>query len=505
MTSLHRQIPGYRIETLLAEGGMASVYLARQQSLDRQVAVKLLRKFDNPAQAQRFFNEGRIIASLQHRNIITIYDLGEIDERHYLAMEYLPGGDLRQRIETGMTPDQVLDLLETLGHCLSFVHQKGIIHRDIKPENILFRLDGSAVLTDFGVAKQMVADSHLTMDGIALGSPYYLSPEQAQCREVDGRTDIYSLGVIAYEMLTGAKPFVGDSPLETIMAHLHSPPPLPAAFSRLQPLLSRMIAVNPRDRFASAADMVSFIRQLRSGATASPSRARPHLSAIAPIKSWLTSLQAFHHQLAAAALLAIALLMPMLVFVWQPTPAEPTANETATPISSPGVSAMPSANAATTLDNKANASPPATKPPSLESASGGPAPASSPTNIDSEAALRQAAAILRDPLTTLPKLQQAHALYQQVLLKQPGHPAALRGANVIANKLLSLEAEIQRYLQLAELAIKNNRLTPPQPNNASDYYQRILQLDPERKAAIEGLASLTTGQTVADGKTASNN
>ena len=194
MNPIDMNIPGYKIDKLIAEGGMASVYLAEQESLARPVALKLLRKFDNPSQALRFFNEGRIIASLEHRNIITIFDLGVVDERHYLAMEYLQGGDLKQRIHRGMTPSEAFEIVETLGSCLSFVHQQGIIHRDIKPENILFRRDGTVVLTDFGIAKQMESDNTLTMDGTTLGSPHYLSPEQASCKTLDGRADIYSLG-----------------------------------------------------------------------------------------------------------------------------------------------------------------------------------------------------------------------------------------------------------------------------------------------------------------------
>lgn len=508
----HSGIPGYSIEKLLAEGGMASVYLARQHSLDRQVAVKLLRKFDNPSQAQRFFNEGRIIASLQHRNIITIYDLGVIDERHYLAMEYLPSGDLRQRIKAGMTPEQVLDVLETLGNCLSFVHRKGIIHRDIKPENILFRLDGSAVLTDFGVAKHMITDNHLTMDGIALGSPYYLSPEQAQCREVDGRADIYSLGIIAYEMLTGSKPFQGDSPLETIMAHLNSdPPPLPTGLSRFQPLLDRMIAVNPRDRFASASELVGFITELRAIPAKDRRRPLQKPPSLLEAKSWLASLQPFQHQLSAAAILVLAALMLTLVFFWQPvldevTETEPEQAKPKKPISQTATPATPIA--IVTLNNLTIASAPVEN--QVVSLTTQPSPSNagnnktlpSTTPADTNAALRQAAALLQEPRLSIPKLHQAHELYQQVLNKYPGHPAALRGANLIANKLLAIEEEIQRYLQLAELAIKHNRLTPPQPNNASDYYQRVLQLEPDRTEALDGLEQLRHLTAVADGNAA---
>jgi serine/threonine-protein kinase PpkA len=143
------------------------------------------------------------------------------------------------------------------------VHRKGIVHRDIKPANILFRKDGTLILTDFGIAKQLEQDTKLTMDGTAMGSPDYLSPEQAECKLLDGRTDIYSLGIVFYEMLTGRKPYQGESYIETVMAHITEPIPLlPPHLERYQGLLERMIAKDPEKRFDSAADMVAFIDRI---------------------------------------------------------------------------------------------------------------------------------------------------------------------------------------------------------------------------------------------------
>jgi serine/threonine-protein kinase PpkA len=245
---------------------MASVYLAVQESLGRRVVLKLPKKFTDVFQSARFVNEGRIIASLNHHNIITIYDIGVIGERHYFTMEYLEGGDLEDRINKGISTETALDLVEAIGGCLEFVHRKDIIHRDIKPANILFHRDGTPVLTDFGVAKQTEADSRLTKDGTALGSPYYISPEQAECKPLDGRADIYSLGIILYEMLTGKKPYQGDSDIQIIIAHLSDPiPSLPPELSRYQELIDRMIAKDPDDRFATAGEMVEYIKDLRHG------------------------------------------------------------------------------------------------------------------------------------------------------------------------------------------------------------------------------------------------
>lgn len=256
-------ISGYKVERVLAEGGMAIVHLATQELLDRHVALKILKKFDKPEQSKRFINEGRFIASLTHQNIITIHDIGVIGDQHYISMEYLDGGDLESRIQGGISPETAISLLRIIANCLDFVHSKGIIHRDIKPANILFRSDNTLVLTDFGIAKYLDQDTSLTTDGTAMGSPDYLSPEQAECKPLDGRTDIYSLGIVLYEMLTGEKPYQGDSYIETVMAHITEPIPLlPPHLECYQGLLERMIAKDPDERFDSAADMVAFINKI---------------------------------------------------------------------------------------------------------------------------------------------------------------------------------------------------------------------------------------------------
>ena len=273
------KIPGYRIVSHIADGGMASVYLAVQESLDRHVVIKLLKKMDDVYQSARFHNEGRIIASLNHRNIITIYDIGVIGERYYISMEYLTGGNLEERMLSGIRADDALDLVAEIGGCLDFLHRQDIVHRDIKPANILFHEDGTPILSDFGVAKQQEVDINLTRDGTALGSPYYISPEQAECKILDGRADIYSLGIILYEMLAGAKPYEGDSYMETIIAHLSSPvPSLPPELACYQELIERMIAKDRNDRFSAAGEMVAFMQALRSKSTENPVTNKTHLS-----------------------------------------------------------------------------------------------------------------------------------------------------------------------------------------------------------------------------------
>ncbi len=260
----HDAIPGYVIEELIGKGGMASVYLATQKSLARPVAIKILKDVDSPELSERFVNEGRIIAGLTHSNIITIYDVGAADGLPYILMEYVSGGDLTKRISEGIKAGDALALIETIGHCLHFAHQKGVIHRDIKPTNILFRGDGTPVINDFGIAKQLRSNSDLTKTRIALGSPYYISPEQAVGTAADSRTDIYSLGITLYEMLTGEKPHQGDTDIATVVKHIQDPfPRLPPAYHRYQILLDRMTARELDQRFDNAAQLVDFVKALR--------------------------------------------------------------------------------------------------------------------------------------------------------------------------------------------------------------------------------------------------
>jgi serine/threonine protein kinase len=498
-------IPGYKIEKLIAEGGMASVYLARQESLARPVALKLLRKFDNPSQASRFFNEGRIIASLEHRNIITIFDLGVVGERHYLAMEYLQGGDLRSRMNAGMSPFEALELVETLGLCLDFVHQKGIIHRDIKPENILFRMDGSVVLTDFGVAKQMEFNNTLTMDGTTLGSPYYLSPEQATCKPLDGRADIYSLGVICYELLSGLKPFQGDSPVETIIARLNSEIPLlPPHLRYCQSLIAGMIAQDPEDRFASGREMAAFAHDLRMSI---PKRkllktVTPHLEVKKPSHAIAQTLeQTLAYRIIDAEtvpvsrpkeppykLLAglglIVMLIPGLWFFLQPVSPKqkhevhPRAQSIA---ASPQLPQDQNSPALAVTQQQAAIAPAPAKA----------SPVSSNLPVtDVNTALRQAAAILKEKRLTLSKLKQAYDLYQLALKKNPRHQQAMRGVSIIAHKFIAIKSEIERYLVLANAAIKHDKMNAQGEHQAIGYYRQILALEPGHPEAQQGLEKL---------------
>lgn len=260
------EIPGYKIQREIGKGGMATVYLATQESLGRDVVLKILDdvRMDESDLGDRFLAEGRILASLKHPNIITIYDIGIANDLLYISMEYVQGGDLKQRLELPMSPDEVLDYLHKVASALGEAHRHGIVHRDVKPANILFSDDETPVLTDFGIAKEVDTESDLTSTGIFLGSPNYVSPEQADGQKIDGRADIYSMGCIFYEMLTGSKPYISSSVIDIVIQHKQGPiPELPEELSEFQPLLNKMMAKKRDDRFAEADDLCKAIAALQ--------------------------------------------------------------------------------------------------------------------------------------------------------------------------------------------------------------------------------------------------
>jgi len=260
------QVPGYRILRVLGAGGMASVYLAVQESLEREVALKVMspQLAADPEFTQRFLKEGRITARLAHRNLVTVYDIGSFEGVYYLAAEYIAGGTLRERMNAGLRVDEILDIVAEVARGLHFAHSKGVVHRDIKPSNILFKADGTVVLADFGIAKALDSSSTSTMAGASIGTPDYMSPEQARGEPVDGRADLYALGVMLYELLIGRPPYDGSDPFAVALAHLTQPVPvLPSEFDWLQPTLNRLMAKRPDDRFDNGETTAAELQRLR--------------------------------------------------------------------------------------------------------------------------------------------------------------------------------------------------------------------------------------------------
>lgn len=258
------KIPGYTILRELGRGGMACVYLAMQESIERKVALKVMLQAlqADPSFSQRFLREAKIVAQLSHPHIVAVYDVGISEQYHYIAMEYHEGGELKDRIKKGLTLAEAISIAKQMASALDFAHSKGYVHRDIKPENVLFKHDGTIVLSDFGIARGNDGSTRMTATGSVIGTPHYMSPEQAQGQELDGRSDLYSLGIVFFEMLVGVVPYRGDSALSIGIKHLRDPlPKLPAQFQMFQNFLDKLIAKEPDNRWQTGADV---IRQLNT-------------------------------------------------------------------------------------------------------------------------------------------------------------------------------------------------------------------------------------------------
>jgi len=255
------EVPGYTILKDIATSNFSRVFLARSERLRRNVVLKVMNRGDSPRElddAERFHREYEIISSITHRAIAEIDDFGALPRHLYLAMEYFPCGDLRDRLRNPMSVDESLYYLRAIAEALRVIHVFGILHRDLKPANVMLREDNSPVLIDFGLARRSLDDAGTTGIGQVLGSPYYISPEQSQGQRVDARTDLYSLGVMFYEMLTGQRPYAGRSAVAIMQQHAAAPvPTLPPPTAAQQPLLDRLMAKQQYSRYASADELLA--------------------------------------------------------------------------------------------------------------------------------------------------------------------------------------------------------------------------------------------------------
>ncbi len=273
-TVVGKSIGDYHVIRRLGKGGMAEVYLAQQQSLQRLVALKLLKAelARDEEYVRRFRNEAQSAAALVHANIVQIYEVGSLAGRQFIAQEYVPGRNLKQLLDREISLDaqQTTAILRQVASALRKAELRGIVHRDIKPENILLGSDGQVKVADFGLARQNTPDQdglELTKVGITMGTPLYMSPEQIEGRKLDSRSDIYSLGVTAYQMLTGRPPFDGDSSLSVALRHLQESPAdlqieRPDVPPQLCAIVHRMLAKKPEERFADAAALLQELESL---------------------------------------------------------------------------------------------------------------------------------------------------------------------------------------------------------------------------------------------------
>lgn len=267
MSFMQGNIKGFSIKKQLGIGGMSRVYLAYDPKLKRNLAIKLLTPSYSADKrvTKRFVKEARTAAQLQHSNIISIYDVGKYKNQYYIAMEYLRES-LKDRIRKGIlknNPEAVLKIVRKIAEALLYAHKKGFIHRDIKPDNIMFRDDGTLVLLDFGIVKALRSESNLTRTGMSVGTPKYMSPEQMRAKKIDERSDIYGLGIVLYELLTGTTPYKDDDLITLAMKHAQGPvPELPRKYDYIQPLLNKMIAKKPSERVRDCEGLIRLIDAL---------------------------------------------------------------------------------------------------------------------------------------------------------------------------------------------------------------------------------------------------
>ncbi|TXS93878.1 protein kinase [Parahaliea maris] len=253
-------IPGYILLEEIGRGGMSTVFLAEQTSFGRKVALKIL--FSDVAETeyfgQRFLREARISASFSHPNIVSVYDTGSVEGCYFLAMEHLSGGNLRERLRSGIPLPDILGIVEAIADALDYAGSRGIVHRDIKPGNIMFREDDSLAIVDFGIARDIATETQVTQAGTILGTPHYMSPEQALGEEIDYRSDLYSLGIIFFELLSGAVPFRADSAAAVGIKHINAPiPSLPENMAAFQPIVNKILAKSANDRYQSGTEFIS--------------------------------------------------------------------------------------------------------------------------------------------------------------------------------------------------------------------------------------------------------
>ena len=261
-------VPGYNVVHIIGQGGQAQVFLAEREHDGLRVALKVLDRAlrQDPVFLQRFVREYKLLASVESPYVARIYDQGFSGHHPYIAMEFLPSGTLAARIREGLTTRSALRIAGQIAQALSAIHARGIVHRDLKPANILFRADGRPVLVDFGLARDMKVNSTLTVAGQFLATPRYMSPEQCLGLPIDARSDLYSLGAVLYEMITGRKIYDGANSAEVIAMHVNAPPPkLADLLSVHQPLLDRLLAKEPANRFQSAAEVVAEIGVRHAG------------------------------------------------------------------------------------------------------------------------------------------------------------------------------------------------------------------------------------------------
>lgn len=489
------EVQGYTILGQIGKGGMATVYRARQVLLDREVALKVMspQLATDPVYSQRFLQEARMLAALNHPNIVQVFDIGETPAGlNYFSMQLLTGGDFGSRLSDGMSESELVRVLAAVAQALSFAHARGYVHRDVTPANILFDSHDQPVLTDFGIARALANTSRITSAGLSIGTSQYMSPEQARGVEVDHRSDIYSLGVLAFEAVVGHPPFQGDDGFAVAFSHVHDPVPrLPEEVARWQPLIDRAMAKDPAERFP---DCAAFIDAL---ADTAPDE---YAGAVGPVPAVEPVVAAAKPPAPAAKPAAPKPVAPKPA-VPQPAAAAPAKPARPAPRPAPPPSAQPAA---------AKPKPVADDRPAaawLPWALGGGALVcalllalglwqwlSAPT--PEPPAQRQQTAARPDP-AVIPATRPPPPVVASEDEGEPEPESGLIDLQALAERGEALpehtvQDPVVQLLGMAAANIRAQRYTTPPTTNALDRYKLVLQIEPGNRDALQGIARLAS-------------